>query len=99
MSMKDDLKKYPIYVYKDGELIRLNQVNWWNRYEFQMHHYIKEQRQKYKDFEKIEHLQKLILLPVQMHTDLHNFVSNFEEKWGIPIKELLYDYEGKTEIK
>ena len=98
MSMQDDLKKYPIYVYKNGELIRLNQVPW-NNYYLHMHHYIKEQRQKYKDFEKIAHLQKLILLPVQMHTDLHNFVSNFEEKWGIPIKELLYDYEGKTEIK
>ena len=92
--MKDDLKKYPIYVYDYGILKRINRPLGWNGY--QMHHYIKQQKMRYEDYAKIEHLQKLFLLPQAMHIDLHNFIKNFKDKWGIDIKELLYDYENKV---
>lgn len=99
MSMKEDLKTYPVYLYQSGEIVRVNITNTseWNHYEMEMHHYIKAQRMKYKDFEKIKHLQKLILMPKIMHRNLHDFIPDFYEKWGMNISDLLYGYRGLTE--
>ena len=65
----------------------------YNHFVYQLHHFIKKQsyerNKKWYKEKGIE--QKLILLPTQCHIDLHNCISNFKEKWGIPRKELLYD--------
>ena len=93
MSIKQDLLLYPLYEYRNGELIRINRIKWWNNYKVHIHHYVKQQQTERQP--ELNQLQKLIIMPVQMHLDLHNFHSKFKEKWGLDISDVLYDYEGK----
>jgi len=111
MSTREDVKLYPVYFY-DEELQEIYEIenkedlldgegkeNW--NFTRDFHHYIRTQAirnnpEKYtKEFLK-EH-QKLFLLPRNMHAELHAKHSKFYEKYGIKIKDLLYDYEGKLE--
>lgn len=92
-TTKVDLFKYPVYQYIDGYLLRIypDGVEH-NLFHWQVHHYIEQawiKRNKLK-FKQIEHLQKLFVLPTQMHLDLHAKHSKFKQKWGYDISELLY---------
>ena len=97
-TTKVDLFKYPVYQYIDGHLLRIypDGVEH-NLFHWQVHHYIRCEfikKNKLK-FKQIEHLQKLFVIPTQMHIDLHNHIRNFKNKWGIEPTELLYDYRDK----
>lgn len=95
MSMNDDIKKYGVKMLYNGKLYPADWVqntDSYNHYLYQLHHFIKQQsykrnEQRYKE-QGIK--QKLILLPVQCHLDLHNCISDFEQKWKIKRSELLY---------
>ena len=91
-DVKTELIKYPCYEFKNGVLIRIPPPNCWFRVE--LHHYITTQweQEHPEQFIEVEHLQKLIFLPVQMHRELHAKHSRFKEKYGIEIKELLFDW-------
>lgn len=98
MGMNDDIKKFPVYILYAGRLQTaewVHDVGTYDHYNWQMHHYIKQQTWKRNEkklrAQGVE--QKLILLPTQCHVDLHNCVSDFEEKWGIKRSELLYGAE------
>ena len=93
MTSKQDILRYPSYMYINGKLVKLKQPpTSWNIYEIQCHHYIEQQFMKKnpEKYKEIEHLQKLFFLPVNMHADLHAGCRKFKEKWGIERKELLY---------
>ena len=98
-DMNDDIKKYPRYIFYNGLVQKADWVTStesYNHYTYQLHHYIKKQSYErnpewYKE-RGIE--QKLILLPVQCHLDLHSCLSKFKEKWGIPREKLLYGAGG-----
>ena len=94
--MNEDIEKYPCYLVYNKKLIKadwITSTDSYNHFVYQLHHFIKKQsyerNKKWYKEKGIE--QKLILLPTQCHIDLHNCISNFKEKWGIPRKELLYD--------
>lgn len=57
----------------------------------EIHHFIKEQ-EYYKHPERYEGEQKLILLPKQLHADLHSAMSDerFYNKWKVERDLLLY---------
>lgn len=94
-SMNDDIKEFPVYILYAG---KLQEAEWvketgsYDHYNWQMHHYVKQQtwRRNKEKLKKQGVEQKLILLPIQCHLDLHACKSNFEEKWHIKRKELLY---------
>ena len=95
MTMNEDIKKYPVYIFYAGNLQSaewLKDTGNYDHYNWQLHHYVKQQEWKRnKDKLKAKGIeQKLILLPVQCHLDLHACLSNFEEKWKIKRSELLY---------
>ena len=98
MSMNEDIKKYRVLMLYDG---RLQNADWvmntesYNHYVYQLHHYIKQQSYKRKGswYKERGIEQKLILLPIQCHLDLHNCLSGFKEKWGVERKELLFGAE------
>ena len=77
MSIKDDLKQYPCYLFRHKKLIKLNEppTSW---YGFQIHHFVRQSiRKNSLDFYKrVEHLQKLILMPAQMNYDLEQLPFN-----------------------
>lgn len=79
----------PIFKYVNGYLIELKEVpRNYNRFHWQLHHYVKQQQVRRNP--ELEKYQKLFFLPTQMHIDLHACVRNFEKKYGISRKELLY---------
>lgn len=93
-SIKEELEKYPCYEFKDGKLVRIPPPIVW--FGVHLHHYIRTQWQQNNPdkFALVEHLQKLIFLPPQMHMELHARHSKFKEKYGIEIDELLFSWKG-----
>lgn len=103
MSMNEDIKKYPIYLLNSsGELVRIYTImstDDYNHFYFHLHHYILKQ-----DYEKNENwyikngiLQKLILLRIPIHEQLHGIAvknlsnEDFAQKYGIEKCQLLYN--------
>lgn len=90
--MNEQLKQFPVYYLFRGQLERIEiDLNSFSHYLLEIHHYIKEQ-QFYRYPERYQGMQKLILLPKQMHKDLHSAMSDvrFYDKWKIERKKLLY---------
>lgn len=94
-TMNEDIKKYPVFLLYAGSLQKAEWVTnteSYDHYNWQLHHFVKQQ--EWKRNEKLLKAkgveQKLILLPIQCHIDLHACISNFKEKWGIARNELLY---------
>lgn len=93
-NIKEELEKYPCYLYEDGKLKRISPPRQWTG--LHLHHYIRSQwiDNNPEKFAQIEHLQKLIFLPPQMHMELHARHSKFKEKYGLEIDELLFNWKG-----
>lgn len=93
-NIKEELNKYPCYMYEEGKLRRISAPTQWHG--LHLHHYIRTQWQQNnpEKFMLVEHLQKLIFLPPQMHMELHARHSKFKEKYGIEIDELLFNWKG-----
>ena len=84
-----EFKKYPVYQYIGGKIIKLKVFpEYWNIWEWQLHHYVKQQQVRRNP--ELEKIQKLFFLPTQMHIDLHNCISNFKEKYGVSRRDLMY---------
>lgn len=95
-NIKAELMKYPCYIYENGRLRRINAPTNWHGYH--LHHFITTQWQQNNPdkFKEVEHLQKLIFLPPQMHMELHAKHSKFKEKYGMEMSELLFN--GREEM-
>ena len=91
-NVKAELAVFPCFEFKNGRLIRIPPPQNW--YGVELHHFITTQweQEHPQQFEEVKHLQKLIFLPKVMHRELHNKHSKFKEKYGIEIKELLFDW-------
>lgn len=77
-TMNEDIKKYPIFILKNGELVRtykIKSTNDYNHYTHNLHHYIPKQQNYEKNkgwYEERGIGQKLILLPIPTHEQVHN---------------------------
>lgn len=93
-NVKEELEKYPCYLFENGKLKRIAPPTQWTG--IHLHHYIRTQWQQNnpEKFALVEHLQKLIFLPPQMHMELHARHRKFKEKYGIEIDELLFNWKG-----
>lgn len=91
-NIKRDLELYPCYKLVNGQLVRIPTPPQWQW--VHLHHFIRTKWiEKNPDkWEKVKHLQKLIYLEPVIHMELHNKHSKFKEKYGIEIKELLFDW-------
>ena len=101
MTMQEDIQRYPIYGLSNGKLIPLSiaNVNQYNHFTHNLHHYIKKgeyaRNQKWYDKRGIK--QKLILLPIYLHEQVHlQAVKNltdeeFKDKYKISRWELLFN--------
>lgn len=91
-NINAELNEFPCFEVVNGRLVRIPPPKNW--YGLHLHHYITTQWQQNnpEKFEQVRHLQKLIFMPPQMHMELHAKHSKFKEKYGIEIKELLFDW-------
>ena len=92
-SLDDQIKEFGVYWLFCGKLekIPITSTYSYSHWLMELHHYIKEQEYyRYKKRYKGE--QKLILLPKQLHKDLHSAMSDerFAEKWKVDRDLLLY---------
>ena len=74
--MNNDIKQFPIYKLLNGKLIKIlwiKSTDDYNHYEFELHHFIPQSIRKNNPelYERIVHLQKLILLPKDVHHSIH----------------------------
>lgn len=101
--MNDDIKKFPVYGLSTQGLvpIEIHSTEDYNHYTHHLHHYIKQQDWKRNKEWFIERgiEQKLILMPVQVHVDLHNCISNFKDKYNIDRSELLFSRRNNEKIQ
>ena len=100
-TMQEEIQKYPIYGLSDGKLIPLSieNVKQYNHFTHNLHHFIKKgdyaRNQKWYDERGIK--QKLILLPIYLHEQVHlQAVKNltdeeFENKYKISRWELIFN--------
>ena len=96
MGMNDDIKKFPVYILYAG---RLQDAEWvhdtgtYDHYNWQMHHFIRKSLKKNSPefYKRVEHLQKLILVPFQMNYDLETMgEKGFFKKWGVNKNDLVF---------
>ena len=93
MSIKEDLKKYPCFLFKFQTLRPIPTPDSWGS-DLHCHHFIKQNVRKTnpKFYERVEHLQKLILMPSKMHYDLHAMgADTFFKRYGIEKHILLFN--------
>ena len=93
-TMNDDIAKYPVYMLHNKQLISaqwIQSTSNYNHYVYQLNHFIRKSVRKNSPefYKRVEHLQKLILMPAQMNYDLETMgEESFKNKWGIE-KDLL----------
>lgn len=91
-SMKEQIDAFNLYYIFKGELEPVQtDFSSFSNCNVEIHHYIREQMY-YRYPERYNGMQKLILLPKQMHKDLHSAMSDvrFYDKWKIEKNKLLY---------
>lgn len=91
-NIKRDLEQFPCYEVRNGRLVRIPTPPQWKW--VHLHHFIRTGwiKRNPDKWEQVKHLQKLIYMDPVMHIELHNKHSKFKEKYGIEIKELLFDW-------
>lgn len=101
MTMRDDIGLFPIFGLSNGKLVPLSIENLkkYTRTTHQIHHYIKQQNWRSNKQWFIDRgiKQKLILLPIWLHEQVHNqAVKNmtdeqFKQKVGISRWDLVFN--------
>lgn len=98
MTMNDDIKEYGVYgLTHNGELVPLDVHSTadYNHLTHQLHHFIKQQEWKRNRewFTVHDIKQKLILLPIWMHEQVHNCLNDeeFEQKFKISRWDLVFN--------
>ena len=72
MTIKEDLAKYPCFLFEFGTLRPIPAPEHWSA-ELQAHHFVPKSQEKTnpKFFKRVEHLQKLIFMSPEKHYNLH----------------------------
>lgn len=92
MGTREDLKKYPCFLLVNRTLIAMNAPDNWSK-DFQIHHFVRQAiRKNSPDFYKrVEHLQKLILMPAQINYDLETMGEDtFFKRYGVNKNDLVF---------
>lgn len=95
-TMNDDIKKYPIFIVAARKLkpaIGIENTDCYNHYFYHLHHFVRKTIRKNspKFYARVEHLQKLILMPAEMNLDLEGMSEkSFFDKWRIDKLDLVF---------
>lgn len=97
-DIKYELSTYPCFIHKKGQLIQIQKPDRWD-YPNQLHHFIPTQWEQNnpEKYIMVAHLQKLIIMHKNMHDDAHARISNFKEKYGIELDEVLFNWKNFIE--
>ena len=96
-TMNEDIQKYPCYLVYNKVI---QKVDWiestesYNHYSYQLHHFIRKSIRKNSPefYKRVEHLQKLLLIPASMNYDLETMSEQgFFKKWGMDKNNLVFN--------
>lgn len=96
-TMNDDIRKYPCYLFYNGTIAPVDWITStesYNHYVYQLNHFIRRSvRKNSPDFYKrVEHLQRLILMPAACNYDLETMGEDtFYKKWGMDKNNLVFN--------
>lgn len=96
MSMNEDIAKYPCYLLYNKIIYPapwITTTESYNHYIYDLHHFIRKSvRKNSPDFyQRVEHLQKLILMPKQINIDLEEMgAESFYKKYGMDKNNLVF---------
>lgn len=99
MSIKDDLKKYPKFIFRNRKLVPIENIEHWSSL-LQAHHFIRQSvRKNSLDFYKrVEYLQKIIFVPKQINYDLETMGEiRFFERYGVNKNDLVFSRKAWRE--
>lgn len=94
-TMNDDIQKYPCYMVYNKTLVKADWLKSTEDYNhnYHLHHFVRKSIRKNSPefYKRVEHLQKLILMPGQMNIDLEVMgEDSFYKKWGIDKNNLVF---------
>ena len=97
MTIKDDLKEFPVYLYRNKLLVQVDPIENWGC-GLQAHHYIKQQDWKRNRswYEARGISQKIIFVPVVLHEQIHYTAvknlneADFESHYGYKRSDFLF---------
>ena len=104
-SMNEDIQKYPCYMYyKTGDIGTMIPADWITSTEsyvhgfnnLQLHHFVPKTIRKNNPqfYERVEHLQRLILMPAQMNYDLeHCGIDYIYKNWKVYKYNFIFNRE------
>ena len=98
-SIKEDLAKYPKYIFRNKRFIPIDDVGQWSSL-LQAHHFIRQSiRKNSPDFyARVEHLQKIIFVPAQLNYDLETAGDVFIfTKYGVHKNDLVFSRKAWRE--
>lgn len=91
--LNKQISEFGVFILFCGRLVKtfIDNKDGYNHFFDELHHFIKEQ-EYYNCPERYKGEQKLILLPKQLHADLHSAMSDarFYNKWKVERDLLLY---------
>ena len=93
MTIKEDLKKYPCFLFEFGTMRPIPAPECWSS-ELQAHHFVQKSVEKTnpKFYKRVEHLQKLIFMPARTHYNLHAMGEDtFLKRYGVKKHKLLFN--------
>lgn len=96
-TMNEDIKKYPVFMVHNRGLVPAQWIQStanYNHYVYQLNHFVRKSIRKNNPnfYERVEHLQKLILMPSQMNYDLETMGEDaFFKKWEMDKNKLVFN--------
>lgn len=99
-NFNEEIKKYPIYRVRYGIIERyyyIESIADYDHSTMQLHHFIKDYERNKKWYDEKEIKQKLFLVPIEMHEQIHNRAiknmsdKEFKECYGVSRWELLFN--------
>lgn len=97
MSMNDDIERYPCYLFHKSTMQRIDwitSIESYNHQEYHLHHFIRQALRKNSPefYKRVEHLQRLILMPSQCNYDLETMgEASFFKKWGMDKNNVVFN--------
>lgn len=96
-NMNEDIKRYPCYLFYNKTLQPiewLTNTDKYNHYSYHLHHFVRKSIRKNSPefYRRVEHLQKLILMPAVCNFDLETMGEQaFYKKWGTDKNNLVFN--------
>lgn len=92
MSIKDDLEKYPCFLFEQGTIRPIPAPESWGD-GCQIHHFVRQSIRKNSPefYKRVEHLQKLILMDAKTNYELEVMGEDtFKKRYGVNKNDLVF---------